>query len=168
MKTKTIFLVAALALIVGNTQLVAQNTTEATCKNKANVAEMLDKRCNRLVVALSLDETTAAKFTPLYREYVLALKNTHPTQCKRNTKEQCTDAERIAKIEKRFEVRQEMLNVQKKYFNEFKKILNARQLETLFSAKGKNYGGKHCGNAHGTRHQSHCNKQHHNNNHCRR
>ena len=36
-------------------------------------------------------------------------------------------------IEQRFEVRQKVLDTQKKYYASFKKILNARQLEKVFN-----------------------------------
>lgn len=150
---KRIILTAVIATIFGNFQINAQNSNSVSSTKKIDTTKLLEKRCQRLEAQLSLDEATAAKFTPLYKEYVLALKAVHPARCKRDSQKQCSDKDKIARIEKRFDTQQKMLDTQKKYFEKFKKILNARQLETLFCRQNKHFTGKNYG-----KHNTQCNK----------
>lgn len=142
MKAKKILLAMAVVAFLGNVQVFAQNTTDATSKVKFDMNELMDKRCNRMVSELSLDDATAAKFTPLYREYMNELRANHTNAVRCNKKGQCSDAERLECMENGFNMRQKMLDTQKKYYDKFKKILNARQLETMFCRQG-HHGGRH-------------------------
>ena len=134
MKTKNILMVAAVAAFLSTAQVMAQNTT--TRQNRADVNELLDKRCNRMKSQLKLDDATAAKFAPLYKEYLKEMRACHPTRTNNCNKGQCTDAERKACIEKGMDCREQMVKTQKKYYAKFEKFLNAEQLQTLFCARG--------------------------------
>ena len=147
MKTRNFFLVAAMTLFMAGSQAMAQTTT--TGNKKVDPAELLNRRCNRMCTEMKLDDATSAKFTPLYKEYLNELKAcrpTRPAECKNGT---CTDAQRKACIENRLDCRENMVKVQKKYYKQFEKILNAQQLQTVF-CKNYQYGRK--GNLHGRRH----------------
>lgn len=165
MKTKAILLVAAIAAFMTSTQVIAQNANNTSRQNRADVNELLDKRCHRMQNHLNLDEATAAKFAPLYKEYLKELKACHPTTCKTTNKSKCTDAEKKACMEKRFDYREKMLKTQKKYYHQFEKFLTADQLQTLFSPK--RHAGNKCdkmskrnGQCHHKAHKNHarCNK----------
>ena len=154
MKTKRIALIVLTAIILTNVQVIANNVKEGNNSKQLKRSELIDKRCQRMESQLALDEKTAAKFTPLYKEYLNSLRSCHSSNCRLGKNSQPTDADRIARMERNFETRQMMLDTQKKYFNEFKKILNARQLETLFCAHHKQISRR---NYHGNnRHQSNC------------
>ena len=141
MKTRKILLAAAFIAFLGNVQLFAQDTKDVNGKKNIDVNELIDKRCHRMETQLSLDEATAAKFAPIYREYLTEMRACHQRATNCINRGECTDAERISAMENGFDVRQRMLDTQKKYYNKFKGILNARQLETLFRHQ-RNHAGQ--------------------------
>lgn len=143
MKTKRILVVAILATVLSSMQVMAQNKKQDNVNREAKMNELLDKRCQRIESQLSLDDKTAAKFTPLYKEYMQSIRNCHPTN-RDNRKGELSDSERIKRMDDGFKTRQMMLDTQKKYYNEFKKILNARQLEMLFSSHRKQQNLRQC------------------------
>ena len=143
MKTRRFLLVAAIAVVFGNIHVMAQETQNDNSKKEIKMNELIDQHCHRLESQLALDDKTAAKFTPLYKEYMQSLRTCHPASCQRNQKGQLSDAERIARLEKSFKTRQLLLDTQTKYYKEFKKILNARQLEVLFRLHHKQSAGRH-------------------------
>lgn len=138
MKTTKFLLAIALVSFLGNVQVFAQNTKSTTNKKKVNVNELIEKRCNRMASQMSLDDATTAKFIPLYKEYMQELRKCHANTALCNKNGELTDAERLTRMENRFDCRQKMLETQKSYYNKFKKILNARQMETLFCHRGHN------------------------------
>ena len=138
MKTKGLFMAMAFIAFIGMVTATAQNTNDNASKKRITREELVEKRIQRMQCQLKMDDATTAKFTPLYKEYLRELGNCHKTAgVSFDRKKVCTDSERINRMEKRFECRQKMLDTQKEYFGKFKKILNAQQLETLFSNHGK-------------------------------
>lgn len=123
------------------TTLFAQNMPEPQKKQRKPVT--IEKQVNRMANQLMLDDATAAKFAPLYKEYLESLKSCCGQSCCKKAaacpKENATptDKEIEARIEKRFEMQQQRLDIQKKYYDKFKKILNAKQLEKVFAPKHK-------------------------------
>lgn len=95
--------------------------------------QRMDMQATRMGKQLMLDDSKLAQFTTLYKEYLTALKDCRPTPEGEKVKPcERTDAQIQQEIEKGFEMRQKVLDTQKKYYNSFKKILNARQLEKVF------------------------------------
>ena len=171
MKTTRIFLSMMAAAIISCGSLSAQ-TAQATTKRKdINPEELMEKRIQRLETQMALDDATSAKFAPIYKEYMKEMRacRTNRTECKRGA--DMTDAQRTQCMENRFDCREKMLDVQKKYYNKFKGILNARQLECLFNKsaaghrhancdqKGHRHNAKKCDGSHRHQHnrQAHCN-----------
>lgn len=118
----------------------------------------MDMQAARMGKQLMLDDSKLAQFTTLYKEYLTALKNCRPApedhSAEKVKKSERTDAQIQQDIEKGFEMRQKVLDTQKKYYNSFKKILNARQLEKVFSMgqpkqMHKRMGQKPCPMMHG-------------------
>ena len=135
MKTRNYLLVAAVAAFMSTAQVMAQDTNSTTRQSRADINELLDKRCNRMCASLKLDDATAAKFNALYKEYLKEMRACRPTPCKNGDKTQCTDADKKARIEKGMECREKMVKTQKKYYAQFEKFLNAEQLQTVFCTK---------------------------------
>lgn len=122
------------------TTLFAQNMPEPQKRQRKPVT--IEMKADRMANQLMLDDATAAKFTTLYKEYLESLQACCEQSCckaatcpKENTT--LTDKEIEARIEKRFEMQQQRLDIQKKYYDKFKKILNAKQLEKVFAPKHK-------------------------------
>ena len=94
-----------------------------TCEDDGE--KTCDGRCNSY-------DATAAKFAPLYKEYLQAMKDCRPVVDKETKKAEMTDTDIEKAIQDRFDARQKALDVQKKYFKKFKEILNAKQLQKVF------------------------------------
>ena len=155
MKTKDFFFIAVVAALMSSTQVMAQNTTG---NKNVDPAELVNRRCNRMCTAMQLDDATAAKFTPLYKEYLNELRACRPATCPTECRDgNCTDVQRKACVENRLDCRENMAKVQKKYYAKFEKILNAQQLQTVF-CNGHHAGNKHFKN--GRRHnRQYCGRQ---------
>lgn len=123
------------------TTLFAQNMPEPQKKQRKPVT--IEKQVNRMANQLMLDDATAAKFAPLYKEYLESLQGCCAQNCCKKatacpkSNATLTDKEIEARIEKRFEMQQQRLDIQKKYYDKFKKILNAKQLEKVFAPRPK-------------------------------
>ncbi len=113
---------------------VCPEKAEKPCKVKLTPEQRMEAQAQRMGKQLMLDDDKLAQFTSLYKEYLTALKECRPV-AKENKVKPCerTDAQIQQDMEKRFEIRQKVLDTQKKYYASFKKILNARQLGKVFS-----------------------------------
>ena len=134
-KNRLLLIVATIALTCGS--LVAQNTKEG---KRLTEEQRIEKRVQRMQERLCLDDETSAKFAPLYKAYIQEMKACHKAPDPNIKKESRTDEQIKAQMKEHFERQQKMLDTQEKYFNEFQKILNARQLEKIFQSghpKGK-------------------------------
>ena len=134
-KNRLLLIVATIALTCGS--LVAQNTKEG---KRLTEEQRIEKRVQRMQERLCLDDETSAKFAPLYKAYIQEMKACHKAPDPNIKKESRTDEQIKERMKGHFEMRQKMLDTQEKYFNEFQKILNARQLEKIFQPghpKGK-------------------------------
>ena len=122
-------LVVMMAVSISSFSVMAQNAQDAPAqrraKQKPTPEQMMEKK-------LVMDDATAAKFTPLYKEYLQAMKDCRPAVNKDVKKAEMTDAEIEKAIQDRFDARQKALDVQKKYFKKFKEVLNAKQLQKVF------------------------------------
>jgi hypothetical protein len=142
MKTTRLLSTLILTVCLGFGSVMAQNAApqvcpekaEKPCKVKLTPEQRMEAQAQRMGKQLMLDDAKLAQFTSLYKEYLTALKECRPA-AKENKVKPCerTDAQIQQDIEQRFEVRQKVLDTQKKYYASFKKILNARQLEKVFS-----------------------------------
>ena len=131
MKTKNLLWIASLATLLSTTVAFAQNTNSNARPSKEDVNQRIDKCCNRMRDQLQIDDATAAKFMPLYKEYLNELRTCKPATCQSHS-QQCTDADKKACIENRMNCREKMIQTQKKYYSKFEKFLNADQLQRIF------------------------------------
>lgn len=146
MKTNHLFLAFAFTLIVSGSNVFAQSNVPndpLSEQKRPTPEQMIDFRVKRMQNSLMLDEETATKFTPIYKEYLQAL-----TDCMKPTDKQikeiaeCTDEDILKRIENSFEKQQQILDTKKKYFKSFKKILNARQLQKVFAERPHHFMNK--------------------------
>lgn len=125
---KNLFVLVLLAFVLS----FAANAQEQ--KGKITPEQRVEFRAKKLSKELLLDEKTSAKFVTLYKEYVAALKATHPDMNKQ--KGEPTDAQRIERLQKRYETQAKIANVNKEYVGKFSKILTAPQVEKFMSKSG--------------------------------
>ncbi len=136
MKTRLMTLVVMMAVSISSFSVMAQNAQDAPAqkraKQKPTPEQMMDRHVKMMEKKLVMDEATAAKFTPLYKEYLQAMKDCRPAVNKDTKKSEMTDAEIEKAIQDRFDAKKKALDVQQRYFKKFKEILNAKQLEKVF------------------------------------
>lgn len=147
---KKYFLTVMMALFIGSGAFA--QTADQNERKEWN-PEMMAKR---KAAQLMLDDAAIAKFTPLYQEYMEALKEARGTRTDRQGKNQMTDEEMDKQMQERFDRQQKCLDVQKKYYDKFKKILTMRQVQMLYQngpAFGPRPGRKNAGPRAGMGHQ---------------
>lgn len=145
MKTTRLLSTLILTVCLGCGSMMAQNAPqnprpakiEKAPKVKLTPEQRMEAQAQRMGKQLMLDDAKLAQFTSLYKEYLTALRDCRPNPedlaAEKVKKSERTDAQIQQDIEKRFETQQKILDTQKKYYASFKKILNARQLEKVFS-----------------------------------
>lgn len=123
--------------------MFAQQQADRTKKKPRFTPEqMMEMQTNRIVKALALDDATTAKFTPVYTQYLKDLRECRAEAWKQMKqdkaeagkqpgakKEMLTDAEVEQRIKDRFAHSRKMLDLQEKYYTEFRKVLSPKQIE---------------------------------------
>lgn len=146
MRTNRLFVALAFALAVSGSSVFAQPgpaERQAVPQHRNFTPEqMTEFRTKQIQDRLMLDDKTAAKFAPLYKEYLEAVKECMKTAWKERKKGERTDEEILKEMEERIDRQQKMLDIRKKYFNSFKKILTPRQLEKVFTPGPRHFGPK--------------------------
>ena len=94
----------------------------------------MEIRANKMADRLLLDESKAKKFVPLYKEYLEAKAECRPELVRG---ENLSDSQIEDNLEAMMDAREKELEVDKKYYKKFAKVLNAKQLEVLFGCKAK-------------------------------
>lgn len=145
MKIKFASLVMLAMFVAGGVSAQVQEKKAAEKPKRPRMTEeqMIQKQTERMSAALLLDDETAAKFGPVYQQYLKEMgdirketrKNAQADkeQMKKNEKVAPTDAEIEARMENRFASCRKMLDTREKYYKEFKKILTAKQIEKIYN-----------------------------------
>ena len=119
--------IVLMALVVAFTSYATAQEKKAP---KMTEEQKVEFRVAKMQKSLGLDEATAAKFAPLYKEYLQALAKCRP-ELKRG--KELTDEQVKENIEARIDAKKKAAKVEKKYYGKFSKILDAKQLQKLFS-----------------------------------
>lgn len=127
MKTKFLMIIAAVVMMSG--AVCAQEK-----KHFLTPEQRIEKRVECMQKKLMLDDATAAKFAPIYKEYLLAKQAARPT-CEKC--DNATDAQIKENMEKCLDAQQKVLDVEKKYFKKLSSVLSGRQLQVVFGNDGK-------------------------------
>lgn len=136
MKTRLLSFIVIAAISMSSFNVLAQNANEPVkekrVRERPTPEQMMERHIKMMEKKLVMDDATAAKFTPMYKEYLQAMKECRPAVPKDVKKTELTDAEIEKAIQDRFEAKKKAIDVQQKYFQKFKSILNAKQLEKVF------------------------------------
>lgn len=102
------------------------------------------QRAAHISQILCLDDATAMQFSTLYAQYSQEMRaarqkyaRTKPQKSKGDARTQLTDDEIKANIEKSFALSQAIIDIRRKYYAEYLKILTPRQIERLFELEKK-------------------------------
>ena len=133
------------------TESVSQAGRPARPERKPLTDEQrIEQRVQKMQRRLLLDEAAAAKFVPLYTEYLRALND-----CRKDCpgkkaiasgqpaqKEVLSDDAIRQQLKHRIQIRRLLADTQEKYLDRFSKFLTARQLEMIFSPQEGRDKGK--------------------------
>ena len=140
------YLIFMFVLLFWNSQdmMRAQNTEQQNRK-QANEEKIRQHQSNQMVHALSLDDATAAKFAPLYTQYLKEMmdchnmkKNKDNQKISKKQKQELTDSEIETRIRNQFEVSKKMLDIRESYYDKFRKILTPKQILKIYQTERHN------------------------------
>lgn len=159
MKTRIIILAICL---LGSQFLMNAQSKEQT-KERPTFEQMAQMKAERMAGELALDDKTAEKFIQTYKDYLIENRDLYRAQDQRKT-EAKTPGERKtfqsdADVEKmllgRFDQRQKKLDLDKKYYDKFRKFMGPKLIMKMYSlekrpqqkapAYRKNIGTRHPG-----------------------
>lgn len=152
---KLMYVMLAILLVGSQMTLSAQNKENKGKKQRPTQEQMMKMQANQMVKALMLDDATAAKFVPVYENYLKELrecrtKNRTPrpslmegalggrVYAQPDVKSVPTDAEVEKSIKDRFAQSRKMLDIREKYYNEFRKILSPKQIMKIYQMEKRN------------------------------
>lgn len=103
-------------------------------KKKMTVEERLEEHTKFVIKMLELNDATAAKFKPVYKEYLKekrALRSAGISK-RKEQKDQLTEAEAAKIVKERLQLSRKLLDVREKYYNKFGKIITAVQVKKIY------------------------------------
>lgn len=145
---KKLMMAVCVALLAGGT-MFAQNQNQGPQGGNRGQAQQQprqeeqqkpdpEKIAKGMAERLMLDDETSTKFVALYEEYLEALsdccgeKDEDKSEAQKEPKTELTDSEIDEQMTARFEAQEKMLDVQKEYYEKFKKVLTMRQVKQLY------------------------------------
>lgn len=130
-------------MLLGAVSMNAQEKKEEG-KKVFNQEEMLKMQSERMANRMMLDDADAAKFTDLYQKYQKELNGLREKKHDEVTKV-LTDAEIEARMKAKWDRQRKMVDVQEKYFKEFRKFLTVKQAQQVLNQRqgGRRAMGQH-------------------------
>lgn len=139
-------------LLIGGQSVWAQHKPGKAERPRITPEQMMQKQSRRMAKALLLDDATAAKFMPVYENYLKELRECRmegrkemagPAAVKEEApapevKALPTDAEIEKQIKDGFARSRKMLDIREKYFDEFSKFLTPQQIQKIYKPGRRN------------------------------
>ncbi|MDD3037392.1 hypothetical protein [Bacteroides sp.] len=152
MMKKFMYVVIATLLIGSQITLSAQNKDNKEKKQRPTPEQMMQMQTNQIIKSLMLDDATAAKFTPIYQNYVKELRECRMMNYKsrvkkdaaqgaeadKTPKQAMTDADIAKMLKDQFAQSRKMLDIREKYYKEFSKILSQKQILRIYQQEKSN------------------------------
>jgi len=122
-------LTITLAVVTFNLTLNAQNNRQRISRE-----ELAKTQAKHIATELAFDEATTAKFTETYCNYQEEIWNLGPRIRKNDGAKQTSSAEQESEeeIKAKFEQSQKILDIRKKYYNEYSKFLTQKQIQRVY------------------------------------
>lgn len=140
MKTRIIIMLAT-CLLGGQILMNAQEKEQA--KERPTFEQMAQMKAERIANELALDDKTAEKFIQTYKEYLIENRNLRNGGHKEaaGTPGERKGFKSDADVEKmllgKFDQRQKKLDLDKKYYEKFRKFLGPKQIMKMYSLEYK-------------------------------
>lgn len=132
-------------LFWGSQDMMRAQNAEPQNRKHANEEQIRQHQSNQMVHVLMLDDATAAKFTPLYTQYLKDMmdcrkmkRNKGNEKGSKGQKQDLTDAEIEARIRNQFEVSKKMLDIRESYYDKFRKLLSPKQILKIYETERHN------------------------------
>ena len=152
MKAKFIYVFLTCLMIGGQFSLSAQNQVNKDKRQRHTPEQFMERQTNQMVNTLMLDDAAAARFVPVYQNYLKELREcrmmnrrqlssgqgTEQKGMKPQPKPVLTDAEVEQQIKGRFAQSRKILDVREKYYDEFRKILSPKQIMKIYRTEQNN------------------------------
>lgn len=128
MRTKFFLMVLAAIVMGSQVTLFAQEKKETKSERRQfNKEQMLEIQCNQIIKGLALDDATATKFIPVYKQYMEEMQATRHMGVCRNVANRTaadkqipkpvpTDAEVEQAIKARFAQSRKILDIREEYY----------------------------------------------------
>lgn len=123
---RKLMMAVCFALLAGST-LSAQEGGN-TPRMRTNPEQMAKRMAGKLM----LDDETSAKFIPLYEDYMQKLSECRVPKKEKGSQAAQSDKDIDENIKARFSAQEKRLDVQKSYYDKFKKVLTMRQVQQLY------------------------------------
>lgn len=125
-----------MALLMGMTQVMLAQEAPKRKRAKMTCEAMDSMQCNRMGRELMLDDAATAKFNVLYNKFQKEWREGCPTVMqKKNNQSVKGDAAKEEAFKNRLAQQRRMLDLQEKYYPEFRKILSPEQINKLYTHK---------------------------------
>lgn len=143
MKKNCLFVALMMTAIMCFGNLSAQEQPAKQKKQRPTAEQIMDMQVSGMQKRLMLDDETAAKFAPLYKEYLESLKACRPEKPQGNEpKKELTDKDIDQQMQQQWAMQKKIIEVKETYYAKFKKILTMRQVKQVFQSNAKPRMGK--------------------------
>lgn len=117
--------------------MIAQNNQRPNFPPQLNA----EQKANNIANQLALDDETATKFVATYTEYQQELRDLRKENFpKRSNDSLRTDEEVEQSLQAEFKMQQERLDLQKKYYEKYRKFLSPKQIERVYMLEREQRG----------------------------
>jgi hypothetical protein len=145
---KRIIIVLAMCVLAGQLITGAQTKDRERChqdgtKEKPSFEEVSQRKAERMAMDLALDDATAKEFIELYKvrlqEHKALNEKYKGKKVAKGEKKPVykTDAEVEKKIKDGFDRRQEKLDLDRKHYDQFRKVLGPKQIQKMYSIENQ-------------------------------
>lgn len=135
----SVLLVAIMLLITSATYAQQRRNGQRGNGGQAKMERVHAMKIGYITQHLQLTSSQAERFWPVYNRYEQELRETRMRFIKNRRaqaqKQEMTDAEARAQIENNLDLQEAVIDLKKRYNNEFLKIISARQLMDLYEAE---------------------------------
>ncbi len=131
---KTSLMKKSIMVMIAAVMMFGGTVTAQDKKSKPTLEQRIEKRTEHMQKILMLDDATAAKFAPIYKEYLKA-KAESRFVCKRSVN--LTDAQIKENISKKLDAKENTIKIEQKYYKKLSAILSGRQLQIIFCDNNK-------------------------------
>lgn len=131
---KTIMIIAAVMVQAAAMATGQTHDCDMQEKAKAGQEERLEEHTKFVVGMLNLDDAAAAKFTPVYKEYIKEKRALRTAGMVKRSghKDKITEAEAAKIVKERLQLSRKLLDVREKYYAKFSKIITAVQVKKIY------------------------------------